>query len=153
MANVTIERTYCSIPLELAVQQKAFLAEETVEFCKQGNPLFLRRDPWLRMATCISAYGLLAFYLFTFVVFLFGINSLSKIVLFGLGTFRFKSKQQKQEDKVFSTFLSLFLAFPFPIFTLWALSLFSLLQLLNCFKSLIIFFFFSSFSFLSSFCN
>jgi len=56
-----------------------------LDFSKQANPLFLKRDEWLRIATCVSAYGLLLVYLFTFVVFLFGINSLAKVTLFLFG--------------------------------------------------------------------
>lgn len=97
--NLTIERTYCSVSLEDAVKEKAILgkksswsfvvtplAETTRDFCKATNPLFIRRDPWMKMATCISAYGLFPAYIFVFIVFLFGINRLAKWTLFVIGT-------------------------------------------------------------------
>lgn len=50
--NVTIERSYCHATLEEAAKQDAFLAQTTIDFCKEANPLFLRREPWMRMAVC-----------------------------------------------------------------------------------------------------
>jgi len=85
LMNVTIETTYCATTLEVAAEEGKFLAQETIDFCKDANPLFLLRPEWLRMATCISAHLLVLFYFFFFVVFLFGINSLTRPALFLLG--------------------------------------------------------------------
>jgi len=85
LMNVTIETTYCAKTLEVAAEEGKFLAQTTIDFCIDANPLFLLRPEWLRVATCVSAHLLVLFYLFFFVVFLFGINSLAKIALYLLG--------------------------------------------------------------------
>ena len=33
-----------------------FLVQDTINFCKENNPLFLERPSWLRTATCVSAF-------------------------------------------------------------------------------------------------
>mmetsp|Transcript_14587 Transcript_14587/g.35589 ORF Transcript_14587/g.35589 Transcript_14587/m.35589 type:complete len:165 (-) Transcript_14587:349-843(-) len=68
----TIEVPYCHAPITAANQETMLKA--TYDFCKEYNPLFLRRDPWMQMATCVSGYGLSVFYLFTLVAFVFKLN-------------------------------------------------------------------------------
>ena len=63
LMNVTVERCYCHHTVQECVAQGSFLAEETLDFTKSFNPLFLARPEWIRVATCISAYGFPAFYL------------------------------------------------------------------------------------------
>lgn len=52
--NLTVERYYCHSPL--GDGDDRFLVPATVAFCRANNPYFLRRDEWLRVATCASAY-------------------------------------------------------------------------------------------------
>ena len=61
--NVTVERCYCSMTVEACAVADWPLAAVTLDFCKSYNPLFLLRPEWMRMATCISAYGFLWGYL------------------------------------------------------------------------------------------
>ena len=61
--NVTVERCYCHHTVHECVAQGSFLAVETLDFVKVYNPLFLARPEWIRVATCISAYGFCPFYL------------------------------------------------------------------------------------------
>ena len=56
LMNATVERYYCHS--ELVATDNRFLVAETVAFSEQHNPLFLSRPEWLRIATCMSAYGL-----------------------------------------------------------------------------------------------
>ena len=61
LMNVTVERCYCHAPL--TATDKRFLMPETWDFVNQHNPLFLARPFYMQMATCISAYGFLPFYI------------------------------------------------------------------------------------------
>ena len=61
LMNVTVERCYCHGPLSAG--DTRFLMPETLDFAQQHNPLFLSRPRWMQMATCVSAYGFLPFYL------------------------------------------------------------------------------------------
>ena len=61
LMNVTVERCYCAGPL--TATDKRFLMPETWDFANHHNPLFLSRPRWMQMATCISAYGFLPFYI------------------------------------------------------------------------------------------
>ena len=54
--NLTVERCYCSMSVEACAADGWLLGQETLDFCKQNNPLFLARPEWLRVATCASAY-------------------------------------------------------------------------------------------------
>ena len=62
LMNVTVERCYCHHTVGECVAQGSFLAAETQEFCTKYNPLFLARPEWMRIATCMSAYGFAPFY-------------------------------------------------------------------------------------------
>jgi hypothetical protein len=75
---VAIERQYCAAPLEEAT---GFMGEATLAYAAKYNPLFLRREPWLRVATCISAYGLSWGYAATLLTFLLGLDALRMPVL------------------------------------------------------------------------
>jgi len=57
--NLTVERCYCKLTVESCAADGWPLAEATLDFCKQYNPLFLARPEWMRVATCVSAYGFL----------------------------------------------------------------------------------------------
>eukprot|EP00966_Prymnesium_polylepis_P169833 3926523-Prymnesium_polylepis.1 len=59
--NVTVERCYCHDALKPG--DARFLMPETLDFAQQHNPLFLSRPRWMQVATCISAYGFLPFYI------------------------------------------------------------------------------------------
>jgi len=58
--NFTVERNYCEGPLT-----SGFLVQETIDFCRENNPLFLARPNWMVRATCFSAYGLSSLYIAT----------------------------------------------------------------------------------------
>lgn len=66
LMNVTVERYYCQGPLVEGDQRP--LVQETIEFCRENNPLFLARPEWLVTATCFSAYGFAPFYALILVV-------------------------------------------------------------------------------------
>mmetsp|Transcript_57954 Transcript_57954/g.154167 ORF Transcript_57954/g.154167 Transcript_57954/m.154167 type:complete len:143 (-) Transcript_57954:97-525(-) len=61
LMNVTVERCYCHDALKPG--DARFLMPETLDFAQQHNPLFLSRPRWMQVATCISAYGFLPFYI------------------------------------------------------------------------------------------
>ena len=52
--NFTVEHTYCVDTFK--ENDTRFLIQETVDFSRLNNPLFLARPEWLRVATCISAF-------------------------------------------------------------------------------------------------
>jgi hypothetical protein len=62
LMNVTVERFYCHG--KLVHGDSRFLVKETIDFCRDNNPLFLQRPEWLAKATCLSAYVLSLGYLF-----------------------------------------------------------------------------------------
>jgi hypothetical protein len=43
--------------VEACVAENRLLAQDTLDFTRAYNPLFLARPDWMRMATCLSAYG------------------------------------------------------------------------------------------------
>jgi hypothetical protein len=66
LMNFTVERYYCHNPLiGPGSHASGLLIAETVTFAQAHNPLFLARPEWLRVATCISAYGLCWGYMLT----------------------------------------------------------------------------------------
>jgi len=77
--NLTVERAYCHAPLSHT--DTRFLIAETVDFCVMANPLFLARPEWMRMATCISAYGFCGFYALIALVTLTGMWGRFRTVL------------------------------------------------------------------------
>jgi hypothetical protein len=52
-----------------------FMMPETYDFSVKYNPLFLERPKWLKIATCMSAFGFLPFHIILLASYLFGINS------------------------------------------------------------------------------
>lgn len=78
---VAVERVYCLAernPLEDPVSD-AFMMAETADFAKACNPLFLARPPWLRFATCVSAFTFAPCYLCIALSFAMGTAWLRKI--------------------------------------------------------------------------
>ena len=57
LMNMTVERCYCHETVEACAQAGKLLGKETLDFCRLYNPLFIARPEWMRVATCISAYG------------------------------------------------------------------------------------------------
>lgn len=56
------------------------------QFCEKYNPLFLHRPEWMRVATCVSAYGYCPFYAITLVAALTGtLRRLKPILLLFIG--------------------------------------------------------------------
>lgn len=72
LMNATVERYYCHEGGPFQDGDKRFLVAETVDFSVKYNPLFLSRPEWIVKATCVSAYGLSAGYLFVLLVTLTG---------------------------------------------------------------------------------
>ena len=64
--SATVERAYCLGPL-LEGQDDTPMVQQTIEFCRQYNPLFESRPRWLVEATCIHAYGFWVLYSTIFV--------------------------------------------------------------------------------------
>ncbi|CAE8584908.1 unnamed protein product [Polarella glacialis] len=60
LMNFTVERNYCHGPLK--PDDSRFLMKEAYDFSIDNNPLFLSRPEWIRLATCVSAYGFCGFY-------------------------------------------------------------------------------------------
>lgn len=54
LINLTIERYYCTSPF--VDGDTRFLVQASIDFCRANNRFFLRRDEWLRVATCASAF-------------------------------------------------------------------------------------------------
>jgi len=70
LMSTTVERSYCWSSFEEG--DKRFLLQETIDFCRLHNPLFLARPQWMRVATCLSAYCFAPCYLFIAFVALTG---------------------------------------------------------------------------------
>ena len=63
--SATVERAYCIGPLQ--PDDTTPLVQQTIEFCRDYNPLFEARPTWLVDATCIHAYGFWILYSTIFV--------------------------------------------------------------------------------------
>lgn len=85
LLHLTVERNYCYESLDTSAQRNAPLGVATRDFSKLANPLFYLREEWLRIATCISAYGFLAGGALTTVTFVFRVDALVKPTIFYMG--------------------------------------------------------------------
>jgi hypothetical protein len=83
--HMTVERNYCYETVEQSAGRNTFLSRETLDFAKVANPTFADRPEWLRVATCMSAYGFLVGGAVTTVTILFEISMLVKLVVLYMG--------------------------------------------------------------------
>lgn len=84
--SYTVESAYCRAPL--SDSDDTPLVQQTIEFCKQYNPLFLERPEWLVQATCVHAkffWMLYSLILATAATQSWHNRLLQKFILLGLG--------------------------------------------------------------------
>ena len=83
--SAAIETHYCSSPLTPASADEPYMVRVTREYAETSNPLFLSRPEWLRVATCVSAYGLVWGYVAVLAMFILRLDALRTPVLMFVG--------------------------------------------------------------------